>query len=197
MKIKGIRTVLILFMALCLAGCGKEPKASEETPLASSQELSTTEQEGHGKDSNEDTAGDGEEHGTSETSGKDSPGTGEDSDAENPADSEALFGGGILTGTVMEASEKECRVNAAREDGDELVVSVVDDAGNTEDQERIVYRENCVFQSVSIHTGTHEVKYASSDSGSVKKGDSLIVYGAYGDDGVLYEIGRASCRERV
>ena len=26
----------------------------------------------------------------------------------------------------------------------------------------------------------------SSDSGSVKKGDSLIVYGAYGDDGVLY-----------
>ena len=186
MKIKGIRTALILSMALCLAGCGKEPKASEEAPQASSEELEAPEQEGQGRDSKEDTAGDGEGQGPSETSGKDSPGTGEDSTAANPADSEALFEGGILTGTVMEASEKECRVNVAREEGDELVVSVVDDAGNTEDQERIVYGENCVFQSVSIHTGTHEVKYASSDSGSVKKGESLIVYGAYGDDGVLY-----------
>ncbi len=104
---------------------------------------------------------------------------------ENPANGDELFEISTLHGTVTEFSWKGCTLTPTYSD-DNVASEAAPGYENQEELIRIVYGEDCVFQTAYVNIQNGTVYYEMADSSAVKKQTRLLICGEYDSDNVLH-----------
>lgn len=177
MKKRGICIAAIMVLALCLGGCkGGTDVSRDKKPVSES----ISEAEDGREALNEEDLPDGTT-GLDEEAGKEK----EDASPDNTGNEGNIFAACTVSGDVIESSEKGCSINTVQTEGEDVAIMVIDEDKSKENHTAIVYREGCIFQFAEINPKTNEAIYTVTDRTAVSQGESIAVFGDYGEDGIL------------
>lgn len=164
---------------MCLAGCGKDAAGSPEIPTQEIQQNNVVDgmhvnKESDGFVKDDTPLEQGEDNNAVDNESPGSMGDG------------AFFGGANLQGDVVEFSDEGFSLSPATiekvEGGGEVLAGAAPGSENDEDNIRITYTDNTVFQIVNLSMSSQsEVSREDTDKESVKKRTSVAVFGSCQD----------------
>ena len=155
---------------MCLAGCGKDSSDSSRIPT---QEIRQDKADDKGQNAPQGNANDNAQNAPQNNADDKAQGTGD------------FYDGANLYGDVVAFSDDGFSLSPAtteKVEGGEILEAAAPGAERDEDNIRITYTDNTVFQIVNLSRSSQsELSREDTDKGSVKKQSSVAVFGSCQD----------------